>query len=235
MVHRLFFAGHSSLEYGIYISGTDTYKGAERVVNYRDVPGRNGSLVQDEGRYKNIPIPYKAFVRRNFPQYSEAARQWLLAPQGYQRLEDDYHLDEYRMAVFAGPVDFVGRFLNLSGEVTLNFNCMPQRWLKSGEKAISITSGKTLYNAWQPSEPLIQVVGNGTLHVGKYVVTVKGIPGPEPVSIDSAVSDAWQGTINRNENVELENHQYPILEPGEVTINYTGFSSVSITPRWWRL
>lgn len=235
MVHRLFFAGHSSLEYGIYISGTDTYKGAERAVSYQDVPGKNGSLVWDEGRYKNITIPYESFVRRNFPQYSEAARQWLLAPQGYQRLEDSYHPNEYRMAVFAGPVDFVGRFLNLSGEVTLNFNCKPQRWLKSGEQAIPITSGQTIYNPGMPSEPLIEVVGNGTLNVGTYTITVSEIAGTGPVSIDSDAKDAWQGLSNVNGNVKLENHQYPIIQPGEVEISYTGFTSVSIIPRWWRL
>ena len=69
---------------------------------------------------------------------------WLLgSPMQYQRLEDDYHPDEYRMAIFTGPLDFDTRFLNRSGETTLNFNCKPHRYIKAGTWMQALENGKS--------------------------------------------------------------------------------------------
>lgn len=55
----LMFREHSSLEYALLILEKSSYKGAARDVTYTSVPGRSGDLLTDNGRYKNITIPYK--------------------------------------------------------------------------------------------------------------------------------------------------------------------------------
>lgn len=231
------FASKDSRDYRIGIEKCPTYPVAQRVIEKTTVSGRSGDLVFDTGAYANVTQEYEIYFNAKQMGLSPTAgclAQWLQSGRGYQRLEDNYRPDSYRMALFTGPLD-INNWMNLYGRATLQFDCQPQRWLKLGEQAISITSGQTIYNPGMPSEPLIEVVGNGTLNIGKYTITVKDITGTGPVSIDSEAKDAWQGMNNANGNVQLENHQYPIIQSGEVEITYTGFTSVSITPRWWTL
>ena len=232
-MHKFVFCGHSSLEFGIYISGENTFNGPEKDYETVDVPGRNGSLLIDKNRLKNISVSYPAYIRKGFRFNAQAARNWLLASEGYQRLEDDYHPDLYRLAYFAGPIDFDMRFLNLSGEVELTFQCKPQRWLKSGEFPIALTSGQSLHNAWQTALPLIDVTGqgNGVLTVGASIVQITGMAGG--ITLDSEVQNAYQGTVNKNSAIQLTGG-FPTLPRGDTVISWSGgITGVKITPRWW--
>ena len=98
---------------------------------------------------------------------------------------------------------------------------------------MQITSGQVLYNSWRTAKPLLQVTGNGSLSIGGQTITISDTTGE--ITIDCDVQDAWQGLNNLNDNIEVENHQWPTLPPGETEITYTGLTSVKITPRWWRL
>lgn len=110
-MHKFWFAGHCCREYGIYVSGENTFNGPERGYELVSIPGRSGDLIRDNKRYKNITVSYPAFIHRDFLRNTDAARAWLLgSPMKYQQLEDDYHPDEYRMAIFTGPLDFDTRF-----------------------------------------------------------------------------------------------------------------------------
>ena len=60
------FDGVSSKDFGVYISGSGTFDGAERDVSTVEIPGRNGELTLDNGRYKNRSMKYPAFIYRNF-------------------------------------------------------------------------------------------------------------------------------------------------------------------------
>ena len=57
---KLIFGGVDSSEYGIYITGEAVYNAPERDVEFIEVPGRNGSIAMDKGRYKNITVTYPA-------------------------------------------------------------------------------------------------------------------------------------------------------------------------------
>ena len=57
------YDGKNSKDYGVYISGMQTYNAPERDVTSLEIPGRNGELTIDNGRYKNINITYPAFFR----------------------------------------------------------------------------------------------------------------------------------------------------------------------------
>ena len=103
MRNTLTFGGVNSADYGVYITGSGVYNAPKRAVENIVVPGRNGLLTIDQGRYENITVEYPAFAfgktREEFQQKITAFRNAIMSQIGYQRLEDTYHPDEYRMAL----------------------------------------------------------------------------------------------------------------------------------------
>lgn len=134
MINKLIFGGIDSSDYNVFISGTDTFSAPERDVEYVSVAGRNGDLTIDNGRWKNITVTYPAFIPNTFENKIGEFRAEMMKKLGYQRLEDTYHPDEFRLGSFSdglnpNNITAFHRF----GEFALAFNCKPQRFLKSGE------------------------------------------------------------------------------------------------------
>lgn len=231
---RFYFNGESCRDYGIYVSGSGTFNAPELDVISYEIPGRNGELIISNERYKNLEVVYPAFIRSNFRYNAARARAWLLSPQGYCRLSDDYHPYEYRLGRFKGPIDFDMRFLNMSGECNLIFDCKPQRYLTSGEQAKIFAAANTLANPTLfPARPLITVygTGSGTITIGETTVTLAGIS--SYVDLDCELQDAYKGTTNCN---DLMTGTFPVLDPGNNVVNFTGdITGLKIVPRWWTL
>ena len=234
-MRKFWFDGHCCEEFGIVCSGSSTFAAPERDVTVVDIPGRNGTLTIDNGRYKNITITYPAAVPREFSARAAAIRAWLLGPTGYQRLEDEYQPDCYHLARFVGPLEFETGFLNRAASMSLAFDCMPQRWLKSGEYAQPIANGQTLYNPTGfEALPLIEVelTGEAALQVGGITVQFAGYTGP--LVLDCDLQDAYAGTRNLNRYVTAA--QFPVLPAGKTEISWSGgISGVRLTPNWWTL
>lgn len=230
-----YFNGKSSLDLGLTIEYCPNFSTGQRSVNKQTVPGRNGDLVMDDGTYSNYTSGYDIWFKDPINGTTQAARNiahWLLNGQGYQRLEDSYDPEIYRMALFTGPFD-VDNWMLTHGRATLEFDFMPQRFLKSGETPINVQSGQGLYNNWMPTKPLLLVTGNGTLSVGGTSITVSGTSGE--FYIDCEAQDAWQGLSNLNGNIEVENHEYPVIPAGKSQVTYSGIAQLKIIPRWWTL
>jgi phage-related protein len=228
------YSGKRSSDYGIYISGENTFNAPERDLEYTQIKGKNGDLIISNQRFKNISVAYPAFIRTKFNQNSDAAKAWLLWHTSYQRLEDTYHPEYFRMGIFSGPIDFDMRFLNRSGETSLMFTCKPQRWRKDGEIPITFDTQRELYNELFPALPLIKVngTGAGNLRVGECTVQIKALDGY--VILDSDSQNAYKGTLNKNSTIYAP--QFPVLERGKNFISWDGgITSVEITPRWWTI
>lgn len=231
MVNQFIFRGRMSREFGIYISGPAVYNAPERDVEEVEIPGRNGTLTIDNGRYKNISVNYPAFIRKDFARNAGAARKWLLHGSGYERLEDSYDPNFFRLGKFTGPIDFDMRFLNLSGEMDLTFNCAPQRFYKPGQYPEVLTASRRILNPFNfPSRPLIRVYGtSGTLTINNDRIEISEIDGY--VDIDCDRQNAYKGEENKNATVS---HTFSELPGGINTVELsTGITRVEITPRWW--
>ena len=64
----LTFNGKNSAEFGVWISGGGTYNAPARDVEMVSVPGRNGDISYDNGRFQNVAVTYPAFIsRKTFP------------------------------------------------------------------------------------------------------------------------------------------------------------------------
>ena len=165
----LTFGGIDSSAYGIYISGEGAFNAPERAVEMVNVPGRNGAVVIDKGRYENIVVEYPSGTFGTDPtDFRTKLRKFinaLKAQIGYQRLSDTYHPNEYRMGVFIEAVEVEPVNIDTAGEFKLIFNCKPQRYLTSGETAVEVTSGQDLVNpTLYDAEPLLAVEGHGAIH-----------------------------------------------------------------------
>lgn len=163
------FDGIDSRDYGVYISGDAVFDSPERDVEMIEIPGRNGSFALDKGRFGNITVSYPAGLfgedEASFREGIRALRNALASRKGYCRLEDDYNPNEYRMAVYKKGLE-VDPALLKAGEFTIEFDCMPQRWLKSGETAVSVASGGTITNPTLfEASPLLQVWGYGDIDI----------------------------------------------------------------------
>lgn len=231
---RFYFDGKSCRDFGIYVSGSGTYNAPELDVTTYEIPGKNGDLVISNGRYKNIIVPYPAFIRNDFRHNAERARAWLLSPRGYRRLSDDYHPHEFRLARFAGPIDFDMRFMNRSGECTLNFDCKPQRFLTSGEEKRTFSASSSLWNdTLFDAKPLITVYGSGSgqITIGDTTVSFSDIA--DYVVLDCEIQDAYKGTLNKNSTMT---GSFPVLHPGNNIVSFSGgVTKIEIIPRWWTL
>ena len=149
ILKKLTFDGESSADYGVQILGEGVFNAPEREVEMISIPGRNGAFALDKGRFENIPVTYPAsLIANNTEDFADAIsnfRNMLCSRKGYVRLTDDYHPDEYRLAVYKSGLDVDERVLR-AGEFEIEFDCMPQRWLLSGEEKITVADGDTVTN-----------------------------------------------------------------------------------------
>lgn len=254
---QFWFDGVGSGSLGLHITGSATYGAPERDMETISIPGRNGDLIIDKGRYKNISVSYPVSICRDFPERAAEVRAWLLSRPGYRRLEDDYHPDYFRLAAYKGPLGFDVGPLNRTGEGTIAFDCKPQRFLKTGELPILIgefLEETQLFNPTAfPAKPLIQIWGSGEGIISvtsaadaaageTSEIEIAGLDGN--VVIDSESMDVYKleddGSVSRQNGVVSLPHGFPELEPGMSSIMWLSgfeshFSRVEITPRWWTL
>lgn len=199
------------------------------------VPGRNGDVLIPEDAYENVSQRYEIYIsaeKEKLPRVARCVASWLCV-KGYQRLEDSYFLDSYRLAHFSGSLE-IENILNRFGRATIEFDCKPQRFLHDGEIVLSYSEAGTIYNPTRfPSAPLIKVTGsgNGTVTIGDTTLSLSGIN--EYVYLDSDIQDAYKGIENKN---SIMTGSFPKIEGGEQVVTFTGgITGLEITPRWWTL
>ena len=175
----LVFDGEDSRNYGVYITGQAVYNAPERDVEMISIPGRNGSFALDKGRFQNIEVSYPAGIfADNETDFAEAIsdfRNLLCSRNGYVRLSDEYHPDEYRMAVYKSGLEVEPAQLK-AGEFNIVFDCKPQRYLTSGEEAIDVDSGDFITNPTLfEASPMLEVEGYGTIVMGGQDIAIQNI------------------------------------------------------------
>jgi len=174
----IIFGGVNSADFGIYIYGDASFDAPKRAVEEVSVPGRNGALLVDQGRWENIEVTYPAFYRgkdwNSFATQMAAFRNALCAQVGYQRLMDTFNDNEYRMAVYKDGLDVNLLKYNSAARFDLKFTCKPQRYLLSGEAQITVADGETLVNpTLYDAHPLLAVEGYGTIGFNGYEIEIE--------------------------------------------------------------
>lgn len=177
----LTFDGINSLDYGVYITGEAVYNTPERDVESIEIPGRSGDYLQDNGRWKNIEVTYKAGVfgddQSEFASKIRNFRNALASRIGYKRITDTYNPNEYRLGAFVKPVEVEPKSMSRTGEFDIIFNCKPQRWLTSGEDETTVETGDVVTNpTLNNSSPLLMVEGYGDISMNGYNIHLVDVP-----------------------------------------------------------
>lgn len=244
MNNSLQFGDASTSDYGIYISGEGVFNAPARDVEMVEVPGRNGALVIDGGRYANIEVKYPAFCvednLENFRSNLASLRSAFCSQVGYQRLTDTINPEEFRLGIYKDGLNVSPVMYTTAANFDMVFDCKPQRFLISGEVPQQFSSLDTITNPTMfPASPLIEVSGRGAIEIGEYSFTVRGLAS-QTIYIDCETMEAWEiidgVKESRNDYVQYAGNSFPVLEPGAngITIG-AEVDYVVITPRWWKL
>lgn len=134
-------AGVDSRTFGVYISGQQTFNSPAKSYEEYDIPGRNGMLLGSNRKFENVECVYEAFIYSDFEKNIAAFRSFLASLDGYARLEDTYHPDEYRMAVLSDGIEPEVTRRNNAGQFEIVFSCLPERYLISGASVYSPVAG----------------------------------------------------------------------------------------------
>lgn len=200
-------------------------------ITVEHIPGRNGDLIIDNKCWQNVERSYSiASVFRpgtNFISNAEKLIKFLTESKGYQRLEDTYDPDVYRLAQYKNSGS-LKNYYDQATAIEVVFDCKPQRYLKSGDKPISfLGSSATLENpTGKPALPIISI--SNIVHSDNIVmlvtiknndivtstVTLSDVPSGD-VIIDSelqTVASIQNGDINRY--VSLNDKEFPVLNNG---------------------
>ena len=171
------FGDISSKAYGVYITQEAAYNAPERDVEVFEIAGRNGAYILDNGRFRNLAVTYKCGIaldsESDFASAIRAFRNALSSKAGkYVRLTDEYNPNEFREAAFLGGIE-VDMADRRAGEFEVSFDCKPQRFLTSGETAVTVTSGGTLTNPTLfEAKPLLQVWGYGDININNAKIQI---------------------------------------------------------------
>lgn len=224
------FGGVSTSAYGLVVEGPGDYSAPKRAVDTIEIPGRNGAFQLDKGYYENIELEYKVVVKEatqdDFLDSIDAFRNAIVSQIGYQRLEDTYHPGEYRMAMYSGGLDEDPQFHGNGAVFKVNFDCKPQRFLTSGETAVSVDSGDTLTNPTLfEASPMLEVKGYGAIGFNGYEIELENeLVGPLVLlSAGSDVSPGYSQQSSLTEGDSFDSTAYSLTENGD-TITLPSFS-----------
>lgn len=128
-LHSFTYNGQNSLDFGVYIKKHSSYDNGARNVTEINVPGRNGTIIIDNGNYENTKLTYECRVLPKEPKYSgfneqtEAIKAWLYADVGnYHALTDTY--GAAKSAAFTSALNFT-EAIKGALEVSITFSCKP--------------------------------------------------------------------------------------------------------------
>ena len=234
LLNHLMFDDISSQTYGFYIDGQATFNAPVRRGETVTVPGRNGTLFLDDNTFENITVEYKCFFAADtdsdFQEQLSGFRAALMSKRGYLRLTDTYHPEEFRLATYKGGLKIDPIMYNRAGGFKLQFDCMPQRFLKSGEEELEEPDGGGLWYVYNPTpydaKPLLKIYGYGDLWIKGYKLTV----------IDQRIGMITVVDFERHQNTYDQNETYSPLDIYGYYTNddlYNSGDTAYLQARWW--
>ena len=239
-IGKVSYNGVSSDSLGIFVTGAGTFAPAELDTVSYQIAGRSGDLIVSNNRYKNVSVVYPAFVPNDFENRVQSIRNWLRSATAYKRIEDNYDSDHFRMGLGRG-VEFTPSQQNVGSNIQFEFDCKPQRFLKTGETALTPANNSTITNPTQyDAKPLIQF-SNPTssavitiAHTGATFTFTATTSYTGSVTIDCETQNIYSGSNNLNSKFTVTGG-FPVLAAGSNTITYSGVTGLTLTPRWWEL
>lgn len=230
------YGGVASSDYGIVVGEAPSFDKPNRRANVYPIQGRNGSILFQDGSFEDVTRSYKIWVAEESGDLADkvnAISGWLYSLTGYQRLEDSFEPDVFRLAYINNIGNFSNEMMQY-GTATLSFTCRPERFLKSGEDIQTVTNGDELNNPTRfESKPLIHIEGSGTVSVGIGGKTITASIS-DYINIDCDRLNAYR-LPSENKNTDITG-TFPTIATGINAITLTGtITKCEITPRYFTI
>lgn len=230
----IWFNGKSGDDFGLVVERYPEVIFPLRKHEKTSVPGRNGDLLIQQDAFENVSARYDIYVSAEKPKLTTVTHkiaEWLCV-KGYQRLEDSYFLETFRLAAFQGGLE-IANILNRFGRATIEFDCKPQRFYKFGDYYINMESGQTLRNPSPfTAKPIIETSGSGsgTITINDKTMTLADC---NNMTIDCDMMQIYKAGVSKNSTITGDFFELP---EGESTISWTGgITGIRLKPRWWTL
>lgn len=226
----LYVDGVDSRDCGVFLRSVPSIISAEKDLEFVEIPGRAGTLTVDHGGYKDADITLECYVR----DVANIGKAYQLL-HGQRKVVFSSDPAHSYIATFYGQAqgDRVVRNMD-AWEFTAPVRLKPFRYYEPAPGAVKFSaSGGHIDNpASAPSAPRITITGTGDMQVmiGQYVMEFDAVSGG--VIVDSEIMRLMNmdGITNA---LEHDIDEFPLLEPGENFIQWSGnISSITIEPRW---
>lgn len=234
---RFNYAGETSADFGMIITGAPIFERPARKSQAFEVPGRNGVILQQQDAWADVSRVYNIAVAvdhaAELPAKVYGFTSWLNSIKGYQRLEDSFEPEVFRLAYYNGGGD-VSNNLMQYGEAAVSFTCRPERFYKSGEIPKPLTNGASIYNPTRfNAKPLLHIEGSGAVAITLNGETITADI-TDYINIDCDRLDAYRlASENMNNKVA---GTFPKLAPGVNTVAISGnVTAATITPRFYAI
>lgn len=221
------FGGISTRDLDLVIQSPPAYNFPEKDVEIQHVPGRNGDIVIDKNCYKNVDRSYSVAAvfksGTDFISNSEKIIQWLTSKSGYQRLEDSYDPDVYRLAEFKNDGSLVN-YYDEATAINITFNCKPQRYLKIGENPIKYDGNEIVIHnpTLMPSLPEIELSNFTVDDTHVLMLTIEDYKDDIQSIVTISVPSEYDSMIIDSENQVVYNKDgNNIINLGEY-VNFNG-------------
>lgn len=246
--------GKDTRDFGVYLIDGNIHDLPERDIVTYQVPGRSGDLSLDRGRWNNISITYTFAAYDNGMQKMGDFRAYLLSQTGYCRIETSLESEYFRKGILrnaSSPQMSVG---GGGGCMDVSFDCMPQKFLKSGEIEISdpiqisgLATGYYLHNPTRyDAKPLFYVEpsseesdtftitqkatywneANGSYYTQIMDAKSINVAGTTtPFYVDCEACDAYGiNSLNFNQYVSITGNKFPVFYGNNVPRRFSQFS-----------
>ena len=231
------YGGEASSDYGMVVAEAPSFERPTRKQSVYTVPGRMGDVVFQQDAWNDVVRTYQVWMAddadKSLVDTVDAFEAWLNSQKGYQRLEDSFEPDVFRLAYYSGGIG-VSNHLTQYGEATLSFTCRPERFYKSGEQPVTVVNGDKINNPTRfESKPLIHIEGSGTVTISCGGKTMSASV-TDYINIDCEQMNAYRLPAE-NKNSQISG-SFPTIEPGINTVGITGTVSLcTITPRYFTI
>lgn len=251
-MNDIIYDGKSLNDLGFFVTTYPVHTVAQRDIKFTSVVSRNGDIITDNKRYKNVDMPpYQInsvphFVRaRDSRELEQALIDFAYCDGNYKVLRDTTVPGYFTYAVCSEVGELKTNSLNNYISTTLKFNRIPFWYSHKGQEKVVFDGNDIhiLYNNEKlVSEPLIRIYGQGSLVLIinniNYFINI-----PEAydyVDLDTELQSVFRGSNNLSNIIAFD--YMPVLLPGNNTIRCTAYASstahvekIEITPRWRRL
>lgn len=231
------FDGKNSLDYSIRMLRPMEFSAPVPRIEKEPVPARNGEVLRYDQSYENVTASANCYVLSwDIPTALARANEFLLENKGYLRLETSLEPDYFRLAAVTQGV-LTQQTAQRYAPFQIQFTCKPQKFLKLGEEAVSLSTPGSIHNPTPyTAAPLITVygTGEGSVTVGARTVAFTAID--DEITIDCESGESYHVSPDDPRDSVTTGYIFPALDPGENNVSWSGgITKVKVIPRWFVL